>query len=257
MSKEIKRAEISKKLLKIVGRANAEYGLIIDGDRVLLGLSGGKDSLTLAHIFKHMQRVAPFDFEFKAVTVSYGMGEKFDKLKAHCKEYGIDFEVYETKIFEIAGEKIRQNSSYCSFFSRMRRGALYTAAIEGGYNKVALGHHLDDAIESFFMNMFYNGTLRSMPPIYKTSKGLYVIRPLIEAREKQLLACALKNSFPIIGDEACPSMRFDIKMPYARAQMKEFLRSIEKEYKDVFKYIKTSFKHIHDDTFFDKKRFSI
>ena len=253
---EEKRATISKKLLKIVGRTNAEYGLIKEGDRVLLGLSGGKDSLTLAHIFKHMQRVAPFDFEFKAITISYGMGEDFSALKRHCKEYGIPFEVYETEIFSIAKEKIRKNSSYCSFFSRMRRGALYTAALEQGFNKVALGHHLDDAVESFFMNMFYNGTLRSMPPIYKTQKGLFVIRPLIEAREKQLMYCVMKNSFPIIGDEACPAMRFDIKSPYVRANMKAFMQKIEKEYKDVFKYIKSSFKHIHDDTFFNKERFN-
>ena len=253
----MKRAEISKKLLRTVGRTNGEYGLIKDKDRILLGLSGGKDSLTLAHILKHMQRVAPFDFEFKAVTISYGMGEKFDALKAHCAEYGIPFEVYETEIFSIAQEKIRRNSSFCSFFSRMRRGALYTAAIKGGYNKLALGHHLDDAVESFFMNMFYNGTMRSMPPIYKTAKGLYVIRPLIEAREKQLLACAEQNGFPLIGDEMCPSMRFDVKMPYARAQTKEFLNSLERDYKEVFKYIKTSFKHIHDDTFLDKTRFKI
>ena len=253
---EEKRATISKKLLKIVGRTNVEYGLVKEGDRVLLGLSGGKDSLTLAHIFKHMQRVAPFDFEFKAITISYGMGEDFSALKRHCKEYGIPFEVYETEIFSIAKEKIRKNSSYCSFFSRMRRGALYTVALEKGFNKVALGHHLDDAVESFFMNMFYNGTLRSMPPIYKTQKGLFVIRPLIEAREKQLMYCVMKNSFPIIGDEACPAMRFDIKSPYVRANMKEFTQKLEKEYKDVFKYIKSSFKHIHDDTFFDKERFN-
>ncbi|HIE35139.1 MAG TPA: tRNA 2-thiocytidine biosynthesis protein TtcA [Campylobacterales bacterium] len=257
MKKEEKKINISKKLLKSVGKTNAYYELIKENDRVLLGLSGGKDSLTLAHILKHMQRVAPFDFEFKAVAISYGMGEDFSKLKEHCKEFDIPFEVYKTNIFEIAEDKIRQNSSFCSFFSRMRRGALYSVALKYGFKKVALGHHLDDAVESFFMNMFYNGTLRSMPPIYKTQKGLYVIRPLIEVRERQLLACAIKNNFPVIGDEACPSMKFDVKMPYARAQMKEFLQDIEKRYKDIFKYIKTSFKHIHDDTFLDKSRFKL
>ncbi len=253
----MKRAEISKKILKQLGRTNAEFELIKEGDRVLVGLSGGKDSLTLVHGLKHLQRVAPYDFTFKAVTISYGMGEKYDFLATHCREYGIDYEVYETNIFEIAKEKIRQNSSYCSFFSRMRRGALYTYALENGFNKVALGHHLDDAIESFFMNMFYNGTMRSMPPIYKAKKGLYVIRPLIEVREKQLEGFVKKNGFIAIGDEMCPAMRFDIKEPYVREDMKAFIKELEGRFKDVVKYIRASFRHIHDDTFFDKERLNV
>ncbi len=137
---------ISKRLLRIAGRTNAKYNLIKEGDKILLGLSGGKDSLSLAHILKHMQKVAPFDFEFKAVTIAYGMGEDLQTLHAHCEEHGIEHEIVDTKIFELAGEKIRANSSFCSFFSRMRRGALYTYALEKGYNKLALAHHLDDGI---------------------------------------------------------------------------------------------------------------
>jgi len=115
---------LSKKLLRQTGRANAKYQFIGEGDKVLLGLSGGKDSLALAHVLAHMQRVAPFDFEFKAVTVSYGMGEDYSNLQAHCAEYGISHEVIDSNVYEIAGEKIRKNSSFCSFFSRMRRGLL-------------------------------------------------------------------------------------------------------------------------------------
>ncbi len=253
----MKRAELSKKLIKQVARTNVEFELLKAEDRVLVGLSGGKDSLTLVHALKHIQRVAPYDFSFKAVTIAYGMGENYDFLKRHCQEYGIEYEVYETNIFDIAKEKIRQNSSYCSFFSRMRRGALYTYALENGFNKVALGHHLDDAIESFFMNMFYNGTMRSMPPIYKTQKGLHVIRPLIETREAQLAGFVKKNGFMAIGDEACPAMRFDIKEPYARENMKAFVKELESRFDDVAKYIKASFRHIHDDTFFDKERLRV
>ena len=253
----MKRAELSKKLSKQVARTNVEFGLIREGDRVLVGLSGGKDSLTLIHALKHIQRVAPYEFHFKAVTISYGMGEDYGFLREHCEEYGIEYEVYETEIFEIAREKIRKNSSYCSFFSRMRRGALYTYALEHGYNKVALGHHLDDAIESFFMNMFYNGTMRAMPPIYKTKKGLHVIRPLIEVRESQTVGFVKKNGFVAIGDEACPAMRFDIKEPYVREQMKSFLKELEGRFEEVVKYIRASFRHIHDDTFFDKSRLKV
>lgn len=253
----MKRAELSKKLIKQVARTNVEFELIKPKDRVLVGLSGGKDSLTLVHALKHIQRVAPYDFTFKAVTIVYGMGENYDFLRRHCEEYGIEYDLYETEIFEIAKEKIRQNSSYCSFFSRMRRGALYTYALDNGFNKLALGHHLDDAIESFFMNMFYNGTMRSMPPIYKTQKGLHVIRPLIEVREAQLAGFVKRNGFMAVGDETCPAMRFDIKEPYVREDMKHFVKELEGRFRDVVKYIKASFRHIHDDTFFDKERLRV
>ena len=252
-----KKVDISKKILKIVGRTNAQYDLIKEGDKVLLGLSGGKDSLTLAHILNRQSKIAPFKFKFKAVTVDYGMGENFDNLIAYCKAHEIDHEVYKTNIYDVAKDKIRKNSSFCSFFSRMRRGSLYSVALEGGFNKVALGHHLDDAVESFFMNFLYNGTLRSMPPIYKAKNGLRVIRPMIFVREKQLIDAAIKNSMPTIGDEACPSMRFDIKMPHTRAKTKKLLQDLESENKNLFKSLKASFTHIHESSFFDKERLDI
>ncbi|MDD3323769.1 MAG: ATP-binding protein [Sulfurospirillaceae bacterium] len=241
--------EISKRLLRTVGRTNARYNLIQEGDKILLGLSGGKDSLTLAHTLKHMQRVAPFDFEFKAVTIAYGMGEDLRILHEHCLEHGIDHEICDTKIFDLAKDKIRHNSSFCSFFSRMRRGALYTYALEKGYKKIALAHHLDDAVESFFMNFSYNGALRSMPPIYKAKNGLWVIRPLIHVRERQLRECAKDAGMPVIGDEACPAMRFDVKMPIVRAQTKEMLVSMEKENNALFVSLKKAFENINVSSF--------
>lgn len=212
--------EISKKITTNVGRTNAQFGLIKENDRIMIGFSGGKDSLTLLHTLNRMQKKAPFKFDFKAVTITYGMGEQIEFLSNHCKEHGIEHEIIDTQIFDLAGEKIRKNSSFCSFFSRMRRGYLYTTALEQGYNKVALGHHLDDAMESYFMNLFYNGTMRTMPPIYKASNGLEVIRPLIFCRERQLRAFADSNEIRVIGDEACPGLRFDVKMPHARADRK-------------------------------------
>ena len=243
--------------MKQLGRTNGNFNLIEEGDKILVGLSGGKDSLTLIHALKEQQRRAPFDFEFIAVTIGYGMGENFDYLAKHCAEYGIRYEAIDTKIYETAQEKIRKNSSFCSFFSRMRRGSLYSAAEKYGCNKVALGHHLDDAVESYFMNMIYNGQMRALSPMYKAGNGLIVIRPLIQMRERQLLAFVQDNNIDAIGDEACPSMRFDVKAPYARAEMKEMLKGMEAKYPDIFTSINASFGNISDESFFDPERFSL
>lgn len=250
--------EVSKKITTTVGRTNAKYELIREGDRILIGFSGGKDSLTLIHTLKRMQRHAPFDFEFKAVTITYGMGEDVQFLADHCKEHDIEHEIVDTNIFDISVEKVRKNSSLCSLISRMRRGYLYTYALDNGFNKLALGHHLDDSMESFFMNFFYNGAMRAMPPVYKADNGLMVIRPLIMCRERQLRGFAQDNEINVIGDEGCPGMRLDeeqrkyMKMPHARANTKELLVKLEKENPKLFVSMKAAFENFHTNTFFDK-----
>ena len=249
--------KLSKKIMSKLGKTNAEFELIEEGDKILVGLSGGKDSLTLIHAMKEQQRRAPFDFEFIAVTISYGMGEDYSHLARHCKEHGIEHIIKETGTYELAKEKIRKNSSYCSFFSRMRRGYLYSVAKELGCNKVALGHHLDDAAESFFMNFIYNGQMRSLAPKYKAENGLIVIRPLIQMRERQLHAFVVDNDIAAIGDEACPAMRFDIKAPHARESTKELLAKLEKEHPQLFTSLNAAFKNISVDSFFDKEKFSV
>jgi len=233
-----------------LGKTNAEFKLIEEGDKILVGLSRGKDSLTMIHAMKEQQRRAPFKFDFVAVTISYGMGENYDALVAHCKEYGINYIVKETQTYDLAKEKIRKNSSFCSFFSRMRRGYLYSVAQELGCNKVALGHHMDDAAESFFMNFIYNGQMRSLAPKYTAENGLVVIRPLIQMRERQLRAFVVDNEIEAIGDEACPAMRFDVKMPYARANTKEMLAEMEQKFPQLFTSLNAAFKNISTDSFF-------
>jgi tRNA 2-thiocytidine biosynthesis protein TtcA len=242
--------KLSKKIMSKLGKTNAEFGLIEEGDKILIGLSGGKDSLTLVHALKEQQRRAPFKFEFVAVTITYGMGENYSNLQEHCREYEIPHVLKETETYELAKEKIRKNSSFCSFFSRMRRGYLYTVAQELGCNKVALGHHLDDAAESFFMNFIYNGQLRSLAPKYTAENGLVVIRPLIQMRERQLRAFVVDNNIEAIGDEACPAMRFDVKMPYARANTKDMLEKMEQEHPQLFTSLNAAFKNISFDSFF-------
>ncbi len=249
--------KISKKIMSKLGKTNAEFELIQEGDKILVGLSGGKDSLTMIHAMKEQQRRAPFKFDFIAVTVGYGMGENFDNLINHCKEYDIQHIVHDTKIYELAEEKIRKNSSFCSFFSRMRRGTLYGIAEKHDCNKLALGHHMDDAAESFFMNFIYNGQMRSLAPKYRAENGLVIIRPLIQMRERQLTAFVVDNNIQAIGDEACPAMRFDVKMPHARAHMKDMLAKMEKEFPSLFTSMNAAFKNISQESFFDKEKFNI
>ena len=243
---------LSKRLIRQVAQANARFSLIEGGDRVLLGLSGGKDSLALAHLLKRMQAHAPFDFTLKAATLSYGMGEDYSQLHAHCAAHGIEHEVIASNIYEISGDTIRANSSFCSYFSRMRRGALYTYALENGYNKLAIAHHLDDAAESFMMNFIYNGALRTLAPIYTSKRGVTVIRPLIFVRERQLRENALANELQVIGNEFCPGLKLsekNVKFPHAREEAKAVLAGLERDNPRLFTSLKKAFENIHASSF--------
>ena len=243
---------ISKKIISVFGRTNAEYGLIKEGDRVLLGLSGGKDSILLATILARYKAHAPFNFEFKAVTIDYGRYGEYDYIFDYCKKLDIPYELYKTKIYEALEEKKRPNSSYCSFCSRMRRGALYSKAVEGGYNKLALAHHLDDAAESFLMNLSFNGSMRSMPPIYKAQNGLFVIRPLIFIRERQIIDFIKSNDIYIAPDCNCPiNWNSDDKLPYAREEAKRVLANLESSNPNLFISLKKAMCNLHVNSFCD------
>ncbi|MBZ7987353.1 tRNA 2-thiocytidine biosynthesis TtcA family protein [Campylobacter canadensis] len=239
--------------MKEVARACEKYSLVEENDRILIALSGGKDSITMLQLLLHMQRAVAFDFHIEAATLSYGMGEDYKYLSNFCTLNGIKHHIIDSNIFEISNDKIRRNSSFCSFFSRMRRGYLYTFALENKFNKLALGHHLDDAIESFFMNFTYNGKLRTLAPKFVSEKGICVIRPLIFVRERMLKESALANEIKVIGDEACPAMRFDVKMPHARYETKQLLNSLEVKNPKLFKNIENAFSNIDLDTFFQCK----
>ena len=253
MSNIIKELYFSKKITKFVGRAQGEFKLIEPDDRVLIALSGGKDSYVLAAVLRRMQQIAPFKFELAAITIDAGTGIDYSPLKEWCEKFDIEFILYETPILEIMEEKKRPGSSPCGFCARMRRGALYSKSIELGFNKLALGHHFDDAVETFFMSMFYNGVMRSMPPKYMANRGVEVIRPMIKVREKWIEYMAMKNQFPIIdGEASCLALKDSegVKQPYAREKTKEFLAKLEEEEPKIFQRFESAFGNIECDTFF-------
>ena len=245
---------ISKKILNIVGRTNARYKLIQEGDRILLGLSGGKDSMLLATILAYMKKHAPFSFDFKAVTIDYGRGGEYEYIIKYCEQNNIPYERIRTDIYKILEEHKREGTIYCSFCSRMRRGSLYTLALEGGFNKIALGHHLDDAVESFFMNLSFNGALRSMPPIYRAQNGLYVLRPMIFVRERQIRDFIANNNIYIAPDCNCPiNWLTEDKRPKSRANTKKMLENLELENPLLFKSLKNAFSNLHANSFSDER----
>ena len=226
-----------KSLLRQVGKAIAEYDLIREGDRILLGLSGGKDSLSLLHIINHFQRHAPIKFEFAAVTIDPQSGT-FDPspMIPYLQALGITYYYVREPILKLA-ETHMDNDSYCAFCSRMKRGLMYRTAREHGYNVLALAQHLDDLAESFLMSAFHGGKLKTMKAHYRIDAGdLRVIRPLVSTRERQTADFAKAAELPVIV-ENCP-MCFD--MPTQRQHMKELLASEEQQNNTLFKSLLTA-----------------
>ncbi|WP_303909328.1 tRNA 2-thiocytidine biosynthesis TtcA family protein [Thiohalomonas denitrificans] len=223
-----------KGLLRPVGRAIADYGMIRDGDRVLLGLSGGKDSLSLLQILLHLQRHAPIRFEVGAITVDPQIpGFDPSLLKPYLEWLGVPY-FYNSQPIAEEAEKYQEEKSFsfCAFCARMKRGTIYSTARREGYNVIALAQHLDDLAESFLMSAFHRGQLRTMKAHYVNDAGdLRIIRPLVYARERQTAAFAESAELPVIPDN-CPAC---FAMPTEREHMKQLLLSEEQRYKHLFK----------------------
>lgn len=226
-----------KSLMRCVGRAIADYDMIRDGDRIMLGLSGGKDSLSLLHILRHLQRYAPVRFELAAMTVDPMIdGFHPEYLKPYLAELAIPY-FFEAQPIEAQAKAHMQNDSFCSFCSRLKRGIMYATLRREGYNVLALAQHLDDLAESFLMSAFHGGQLRTMKANYTNKDGdLRIIRPLVYARERQTRDYAKEAGFPVIPD-SCPAC-FD--MPTQRQHMKELLAREETHNNQLFSSILTA-----------------
>lgn len=215
-----------KPLLAAVGRAIVDYRMIAAGDRILLGLSGGKDSLSLLHLLLHFQAHAPILFELACCTVD-PQSPDYDPgpLKAYLAELGVPYFYESQPIVEEAGRHM-QGDSFCAYCSRMRRGILYRVARENGYGTLALAQHLDDLAETFLMSAFFGGKLRTMQANFMNDAGdVRVIRPLIYARERQTRDFAQRACLPVVH-ENCPAC---FAMPMQRFQMKQLLADQEQK----------------------------
>ena len=194
-----------QKLLSYVRRAVDDYSMIEEGDKIAVGISGGKDSICLLVALKHLQRFYPKRFELEAITVSLGLpGASYDGIQALCNELGVHYTVVETDIGKIIFDE-RKEKNPCSLCANLRRGALHAAAEELGCNKVALGHHLDDAIETFYMNLWREGRIGCFSPVTELSdRGLTLIRPLLLATEQEVRTAVKESGFPIVKSR-CPA----------------------------------------------------
>lgn len=228
-----------KKILSYLRRAVDDYSMIDDGDKIAVGVSGGKDSIALMLALNSLKRFYPKKFELVAITVSMGFeNTDFSPIFNLCEREKIEYVIEETKIGEIVFN-VRKETNPCSLCSKMRSGALNDAAIRLGCNKVALGHHYDDVVETFFMSLFKEGRINCFSPVtYLDRMKITKIRPMIYLPEKEITYFINKNTLPIVKNP-CPA-----DGNTTRQYMKELILSLEKENKrlkqQIFHAVKTS-----------------
>src|SRR5258705_10492682 len=217
-----------KPLTRRVGRAIEDFRMIEDGDRILCAMSGGKDSYAMLHLLDHLRRRAPVRFELVAVTVGQGYrGFQTDVLERYFKEKGYAYHIERTNIAEVIDDTMPLGDTHCSMCARLRRGVLYRLAPELRCNKIALGHHADDLLETLLMSQFFNGEICSMPPLLRSRDGRNtVIRPLCYVWEEEIIAFTRENGFPVIGC-ACPACG-DVSLK--RKQMKMLLGKLDADH---------------------------
>ena len=245
--------KLHKRLRREVGKAIADFNMIEDGDKIMVCLSGGKDSYTLLDILLNLRKAAPIDFEIIAVHLDQKQPDyPADILPNYLKTLDIPFYILEKDTYSIVMEVLPEGKTMCSLCSRLRRGNLYGFAEQIGANKLALGHHRDDILETFFLNMFYGGKLKSMPPkLLSDDKKNIVIRPLAYCKEKDIIRYAEHKKFPIIPCNLCGSQD-----NLQRQVIKEMLQGWDKQFPGRIENMFNSLQnivpsHLADTTQFD------
>lgn len=216
-----------KKLLSLVRAAVDKYNMIDDGDRIAIGVSGGKDSLALLCALARLRQFYPKKFDIVAITLDYrfnGVEGDFSEVQKLCDELNVEYYIKPTDLWQVIFVD-RQEKNPCSLCAKMRRGILHDTAKEYGCNKVALGHHLDDAAETFMMNLLNGGTIGCFSPVsYLSNKDIYLIRPMVFAFEKDVAAAARRLELPVVKSK-CPADKVT-----ERQEMKNLLKELEKDY---------------------------
>ena len=224
-------SELESRIAKKVTKAVTEFNLIEDGDRIMVGLSGGKDSWALIQILDVLRRRAPIDFSFVAVNIDSGYeGYEHHKITETCAARGWELCVEHTTIGETIEDILEESATPCSLCARLRRGALYRLASKVGAKKIALGHHADDFIETLLLNIFFQGSIKAMPARLVSDNGEHVvIRPLVYVLESEARAYAKESNLPIIGC-CCPACG-DLSLQ--RQRMKRLIAQLEVEHPNV------------------------
>jgi tRNA 2-thiocytidine biosynthesis protein TtcA len=234
---------LEARIAKKVARASIEHTLIEPDDRIMVGLSGGKDSWALMQVLDVLQKRAPFPFSFIAVNVDSGYKDfKHDVITRTCRERGWDVRIEHTEIGEVMDDLLEANATPCSLCARLRRGVLYRIADEVGATKIALGHHADDFIETLLLNLFFGGALKAMPARLVSDNARHVvIRPLVYVSEQEALEYALARELPIIGC-CCPACG---DLGLQRQRLKRLIGDLEREHPGVKSSMLKALQNVH------------